>query len=595
MLERIEITDFAVARSVTIEPGPGLTVFTGETGAGKSLVVDALAFVFGARRGREVIATGAERATVRARLRFGETVRVLELSIAQSGRTSARIDEAAATVDELRALAEGFVDIHGQSEQLAILKPAVQLAVLDEFAGLSKEREGVSATVRELRETRRRLQALSSDARERERQVEQLRFEVEEIEGAGLRPGEDAELRREQGVLSNAGRLLEDVAVALEALDSAGLGEVVRATGDLAGRDPGATEVSALAVTLEETAGELSRALRRYREGVEESFREGPARLEAVGERLDRLARLMRKYGETVEDVLAYGEGASKQLEALTGAGASLEGLQAKEAELLARLGEQAQALSRARRAAAGDLVRAIARELEALAMGGAVLSVGFACEDEPSADGGPLVSLPDYEIVITTSEVAGEGPPGEGHAVAFSETGVDRVEFLVSFNAGESPRALSAVASGGETSRFLLALTTALSLTQPLGASRGAGTSAATTPQAARDSTGARLIVLDEVDEGVGGRTGAVVGQAVRRLALRHQVLCITHLPQVAAYGDRHFVVSKLSDGARTWSEVAVVEGEARVDELAAMLGGAGEAGREAARALLAGAGSDG
>ncbi len=577
---------------MTIEPGPGLTVFTGETGAGKSLVVDALAFVFGARRGREVIATGAERATVRARLRFGETVRALERSIAQSGRTSARIDEAAATVDELRALAEGFVDIHGQSEQLAILKPAVQLAVLDEFAGLSKEREGVSATVRELRETRRRLQALSSDARERERQVEQLRFEVEEIEGAGLRPGEDAELRREQGVLSNAGRLLEDVAVALEALDSAGLGEVVRATGDLAGRDPGATEVSALAVTLEETAGELSRALRRYREGVEESFREGPARLEAVGERLDRLARLMRKYGETVEDVLAYGEGASKQLEALTGAGASLEGLQAKEAELLARLGEQAQALSRARRAAAGDLVRAIARELEALAMGGAVLSVGFACEDD---EAGALVSLPDYEIVITTSEVAGEGPPGEGHAVAFSETGVDRVEFLVSFNAGESPRALSAVASGGETSRFLLALTTALSLTQPLGASRGAGTSAATTPQAARDSTGARLIVLDEVDEGVGGRTGAVVGQAVRRLALRHQVLCITHLPQVAAYGERHFVVSKLSDGARTWSEVAVVEGEARVDELAAMLGGAGEAGREAARALLAGAGSDG
>ncbi len=586
MLERIEITDFAVARSVTIEPGPGLTVFTGETGAGKSLVVDALAFVFGARRGREVIATGAERAVVRARVRFGEMVRVLERSIAQSGRTSARIDEAPATVDELRALAEGFVDIHGQSEQLAILKPAVQLAVLDEFAGLSKQRDAVSATVRELRETRRRLQALSTDARERERQVEQLRFEVEEIEGAGLRPGEDVELRREQGVLSNAGRLLEDVAAALEALDSAGLGEVVRATGDLASRDPGATEVSALAVTLEETAGELSRALRRYREGVEED----PQRLEAVGERLDRLARLMRKYGETVEEVLAYGEQASKQLEALTGTGASLEGLQAKEAELLARLGEQAQALSRARRAAAGDLVRAIAKELEALAMGGAVLSVGFACEDDAA---GPLVSLPDYEIVITTSEVAGEGPPGEGHAVAFSETGVDRVEFLVSFNAGESPRALSAVASGGETSRFLLALTTALSLTpQP----RPARPDTAHPPTAVRgsdvvgegESTGARLVVLDEVDEGVGGRTGAVVGQALRRLASRHQVLCITHLPQVAAYGERHFVVSKLSDGARTWSEVAVVEGEARVEEVAAMLGGVGEAGREAARGLV-------
>ncbi|MFN8615770.1 MAG: AAA family ATPase [Dehalococcoidia bacterium] len=590
MLERIHITDFAVARSVTIEPGPGLTVFTGETGAGKSLVVDALAFVFGARRGREVIATGAERAVVRAQVRFGETVRVLERSIAQSGRTSARIDDAAATVDELRALAEGFVDIHGQSEQLAILKPAVQLAVLDEFAGLAKQREAVSVTVRELRETRRRLQSLSSDARERERQVEQLRFEVEEIEAAGLRPGEDAELRREQSVLSNAGRLLEDVAVALEALESTGLGEAVRATGDLASRDPGATEVSALTVTLEETAGELSRALRRYRDGVEESFREGPERLEVVGERLDRLARLMRKYGETVEEVLAYGARASKQLEALTGAGASLEGLLAKEAELLGRLSEQAQGLSRARRGAAGDLVRAIAGELEALAMGGAVLSVGFACEDDVA---GPLVSLPDYEIVITTSEIAGEGPTAEGHPVAFGETGVDRVEFLVSFNPGESPRALSAVASGGETSRFLLALTTALSLTpqQPLGASRRAGTGPATAPSAGEDEPVSRLVVLDEVDEGVGGRTGAVVGQALRRLASRHQVLCVTHLPQVAAYGERHFVVSKRSDGARTWSEVAVVDGEARVEEVAAMLGGAGGAEKEAARGLLEGA----
>ena len=182
------------------------------------------------------------------------------------------------------------------------------------------------------------------------------------------------------------------------------------------------------------------------------------------------------------------------------------------------------------------------------------------------------MVSLPDYEIVVTTSEVAGDAPPGEGHPVAFTESGVDRVEFLVSFNPGESPKPLSAVASGGETSRFLLALTTAL------GAS-GIG----------------RLEVLDEVDEGVGGRTGGVVGRALRRLAERHQVLCITHLPQVAAFGDRHFVVTKQSDGARTWSQVTPVTGDARVEELAAMLGGAGDAGREAARGLLREAGDPG
>ena len=640
MLERLEITDFAVARSVVIEPGAGLTVFTGETGAGKSLVVDALAFVFGARRGREVIATGAERATVRAQVGG----RALERTIALSGRTSARIDGEPATVEELRALAEGFVDIHGQSEQLAILSPRVQLAVLDEFAGLGAEREAVSRTVRELREVRRQLASLATDARERERLVEQLRYETEEIEAAGLRPGEDAELRREQGVLANARRLLEDVAVALEALDTAALGEAVRATTDLAQRDPGAGAVAELAATLEATSGELSRELRHYRDGLEEDperlaalgerldriarlcrkygetvddvlrygeeasrrladltgagasleglqakaaallarlgeqatelsrelrhYRDGleedPERLAALGERLDRIARLCRKYGETVDDVLRYGEEASRKLADLTGAGASLEGLQAKEAALLARLGEQATELSRARRAAAGDLVRTIASELEALAMGQAVLSVGFACEDD---EGGPLVAVPDYEIVITRSPLAGEG---ESHAVAFTETGVDRVEFLVSFNPGESPRPLSAVASGGETSRFLLALTTAL------GAA-GSG----------------RLEVLDEVDEGVGGRTGAVVGQALRRLASKHQVLCITHLPQVAAYGDRHFVVSKQTDGQRTWSEVTLVAGDERVGELAAMLGGSGEAGRQAARELLAQAAS--
>ena len=564
MLERIEIADFAVARQVTIEPGLGLTVFTGETGAGKSLVVDALAFVFGARRGREVIATGAERATVRVRVVFEGQPRVLERSIALSGRTSAKIDDAPATVEELRALADGFVDIHGQSEQLSILKPAVQLRVLDEFASLGGERDAVGAIVRELRDIRRQFATLATDARERERLLEQLRFETDEIDAAGLRAGEDTELRREQAMLGNARRLLEDVAVALEALDSASLGEAVRATTDLAGRDPGAAEVRELAATLEATSSELSRALRHYRDGLEED----PERLASVGERLDQLSRLTRKYGDTIDEVIAYGEAAGRRLEALTGTGASLEGLQAKEAALLARLAERATALSRARRAAAGNLVRAISRELEAMQMGGAVLSVGFACEDAPASEG-PLVALPDYEIVVTTHEVAGEGPSADGHPVAFSETGIDRVEFLVSFNPGESPRPLSAVASGGETSRFLLALTTALG-------SAGSG----------------RLEVLDEVDEGVGGRTGAVVGEALRRLASKHQVLCITHLPQVAAFGDTHLIVNKHTDPSaetpRTWSEVAPVEGEARIAELAAMLGQAGNAGLAAARELL-------
>jgi DNA repair protein RecN (Recombination protein N) len=278
-----------------------------------------------------------------------------------------------------------------------------------------------------------------------------------------------------------------------------------------------------------------------------------------VEERLDLLARLRRKYGETVAEVIAYSQEAAARLERLTSSAASVETLAGREREVLEELAAAARELSLARRARAGDLVRAIAEELAGLGMAGASLSVGFSCQD---AEDGVPIDLPDYEVVITGRAAA---ETGENIPRAFTETGVDRVEFLASFNPGETPRPLSAVASGGETSRFLLALTTVLG--------------AAASP---------RLAVFDEVDEGVGGRAGALVGEALARLARRHQVLCVTHLPQVAAFGQRHFVVSKRSDGARSWSEVRLVEGEARVDELAAMLGALSEATRATARELL-------
>lgn len=558
MLERLVIADFAVARSVGLEPGTGLNVFTGETGAGKSLVVDALAFVFGGRRGREVIATGAEKAAVEATLALPERRVTIERSIALSGRSAARIDGTQATVDDLQSLAARFVDIHGQSEQLAILRPSVQLTVLDQFAGLLLLREEVAAVVRELRAVRREAHALATDTRERERLIDQLRFEAEEIAAAALTPGEDEALRQEHLRLSSAGRILEDLAAAVDALEGSSLGEAVRATGDIVARDPSARELAELSAVLETSSADLMRALRRYRDLVEED----PSRLAAVEERLDRIARLRRKYGDTVDEIIAYGRQAEAQLATLTGTGASLEALREREQALLVKLADRATALSRARRASAGDLVRAIAKELEHLGMSGAALSVGVACDDDPD---GPPVSLPDYEIVITESPLAGEG---ETHPRAFTESGIDRVEFLASFNPGESPRPLSSVSSGGETSRFLLALTAVLG----------------SAPER-------RLIVLDEVDEGVGGRAGALVGDALARLARRHQVLCVTHLPQVAAYGDRHFVVTKRSEGGRTWSELRLVAGDDRVDELASMFGAVTEANRAAARELLAAA----
>lgn len=557
MLERLSVRDFAVARSVEIEPGAGLTVFTGETGAGKSLIVDALAFVFGARRGREVVASGAERATVVAKLAGGAEI---ERSIGSSGRSSARIDGLPASLDQLQAAGAGAIDIHGQSEQLGILKPAVQVRVLDRYAGLSGDQEAVATLAAALRDVRRRLRALRTDAHGRERMLEQLTFETNEIREAALTPGEDDALRQEQSRLGGAGRILEDVAAAETALEAAPTGEIAAAVNDIAARDSEAAHLADLAAVLETSAGDLARALRRYRDTVEED----PERLAAAGARLDLIARLRRKYGETIPDILAYLDDAQARLAALSNTTESADVLEARESDLARDLGQAAERLSHARRAAAGRLVAALAAELDQLGMSGAALFVGFGCDDDDAA--GVPVSLPDYEVIGPGQEPSPSG--GEAFTRAFTDSGVDRVEFLVSFNRGESPRPLGAVASGGETSRFLLALTAVLgSAAEP------------------------RTIVFDEVDEGVGGRAGALVGAALARLARRHRVLCITHLPQVAAFGDAHFVVEKHTDGARTWSEVRPLTPAERVDELAAMLGGVSEATRDAARELLAAA----
>lgn len=557
MLERLSVRDFAVARSVEIEPGAGLTVFTGETGAGKSLIVDALAFVFGARRGREVVASGAERATVVVKLAGGAEI---ERSIGSSGRSSARIDGLPASLDQLQAAGAGAVDIHGQSEQLGILKPAVQVRVLDRYAGLSGDQEAVATLAAALRDVRRRLRALRTDAHGRERMLEQLTFETNEIREAALTPGEDDALRQEQSRLGGAGRILEDVAAAETALEAAPTGEIAAAVNDIAARDSEAAHLADLAAVLETSAGDLARALRRYRDTVEED----PERLAAAGARLDLIARLRRKYGETIPDILAYLDDAQARLAALSNTTESADVLEAREGDLARDLGQAAERLSHARRAAAGRLVAALAAELDQLGMSGAALFVGFGCDDDDAA--GVPVSLPDYEVIGPGQEPSPSG--GEAFTRAFTDSGVDRVEFLVSFNRGESPRPLGAVASGGETSRFLLALTAVLgSAAEP------------------------RTIVFDEVDEGVGGRAGALVGAALGRLARRHRVLCITHLPQVAAFGDAHFVVEKHTDGARTWSEVRPLTPAERVDELAAMLGGVSEATRDAARELLAAA----
>ena len=557
MIERLSVADFAVARELSLAPGPGLNVITGETGAGKSLVVDALDFLFGGRRGRDAVAGGAERALVRAEVRADGERLTVERTVRRSGRTAGRIDGEPASVERLRELGARVLDIHGQSEQLTLLRPPVQLAALDAFAGLGERRARLAARVRNLRAARRELEAVSLDSRERERLLDQLRHEVAEIGDAALTPGEDEALRAEQRRLAAAGRLLEASAEALEALDAPPLGEAAAAVQEIGERDPSAAELAAQGALLEATAADLSRSLRAYRE----TLADDPARLAAVAERLDLIARLRRKYGESVAAILDHGARAKARLEALETADASLDELRERAERLALEAAADAVALSRDRREAAGRLIAAVAGELARLEMGGASLAAGFACEDAPD---GLAAALPDYEVVTPDAPPLADG--GEPCPRAFTESGLDRLELLASFNAGAPPRPLASVASGGEASRFLLALTVVLG-----------------------EAAVPRLVVLDEVDEGVGGRAGAVVGEALRRLAARHQVLCVTHLPQVAAFGERHFVVEKRDDGDRAVSGVREARGDERLEEIALMLGGPTPANRTAAAALLA------
>lgn len=559
MIERLAVADFAVARELSLAPGPGLNVITGETGAGKSLVVDALDFLFGGRHGRDVVAAGAERALVRAEVRAGGERLTVERTVRRSGRTAGRIDGEPAPVERLRELGARVVDIHGQADQLTLLRPPVQLAALDAFAGLEERRASLAARVRELRAARREMEAVSLDSRERERLLDQLRHEAAEIEDAALAPGEDEALRDEQRRLASAGRLLDASAAALDALDEPPLGEAAEALREIGERDPSAAELAAQGALLEATAADLARSLRAYRETVADD----PARLAAIAERLDLIARLRRKYGDSVADILAHGARARRRLEALETAGASLERLRERADRLAETAAADAMSLSLDRREAVARLIAAVAAELARLEMDGASLAAGFACEEAPD---GLVAALPDYEAVTPDAPSRANG--GEPCPRAFTESGLDRLELLASFNAGAPPRPLASVASGGEASRFLLALAIVLG--------------AAAEP---------RLVVLDEVDEGVGGRAGAVVGEALRRLAARHQVLCVTHLPQVAAYGERHFVVEKRDDGDRAVSGVREARDEERLEEIALMLGGATPANRAAAAGLLAAA----
>ncbi|HEU5423666.1 MAG TPA: DNA repair protein RecN, partial [Nitrolancea sp.] len=482
---------------------------------------------------------------------------VLTRDINASGRSTARVNGRTVTAATLAALGGLLVDIHGQSDHLSLLRPALHLDLLDRYAGTLPEREALAGRVTQFQSVRRRIDAILSGERERAQRFDLLRFQVEEIGAARLQPDEEESLERERAVLSNAERLARLAAEAYQLLEGGDLSAPEPAPGALDNLRLAVDRVEELASIDrdgEALAGPLREALflledatqgvRAYAETVEAD----PARLEAIEDRLALFRQLKRKYGAGLPEIIAFGERAAAELDTLEHGEEQADELRERAEELKRAIAAAAVALSEQRRAAAGELEQAVEQAIAELNMGRARFVVDFGAHS-----GGEPVALTEH---------------GQAREVRFDSTGIDRVEFLIAPNAGEEPRPLARIASGGETARLMLALKSILS---------------------AADETPS--LVFDEVDVGVGGRSGQPVGEKLWSLGDRHQVLVISHLPQVAAFAQAHYRITKIERAGRTETQVDRLDDTERLDELAAMLDGqpVTEASRENARAMLA------
>lgn len=563
MLNKLTIRDFGIIERLEWSPRAGLNVLTGETGAGKSLVLDALDVLMGRRVGQEVIRTGADLAALEAELSVppsgpardafveagcdGSSV-VLSREIERNGRGVATMNGRAVPVRSLRDLATHLFDLHGPNQQFSLLDSRQQLLLLDAFGNLAGLREEFAVAAARLRDTRRRIQALTTDERELARRRDMLAFEAGEIRKADLKPDEESLLLDETALLSNIERLREAVSVAFEELQggdasspsgSDRIGQAARRVREAAGMDP---RLTGLAETVESALYQLedsSRELSSYRDSLDYD----PRRHEDVEMRLDLIRSLKRKYGDSIDAVLAYAERAEDELASLDRGDEDREHLEHQEQEQSREVAGLGQQLSARREEIAGSLSATVEAELSDLNMS----DTGFMVSFRP-VEGGDTIELDD------------------GTECAFNATGSDDLEFLIRPNPGEPFMPLSRTASTGETSRLMLAVRCALSH----------GDSVPT-------------LVFDEIDIGVGGRSGEVIGRKLAGLANDRQVICITHLPQVAAYGETQFTVQKKVIGERTLVELRELQGEAREAELSDMLGSLGEPSLFGARELLA------
>ncbi|MCU0484696.1 MAG: DNA repair protein RecN [Anaerolineales bacterium] len=556
MIHELRIQNFAIIDQLELEFANSLIVFTGETGAGKSIIIDAVETLLGARADATQVRAGSERAIVEATFKIPPHIQpavqalleaegllddpeiiVLGREIRLNGRSTARINGRSVSLGLLKTLGEFLVDVHGQSEHLSLLRVPHHLELLDAYANTNSEFSAYTATYQRLHALRRELHQLREIDNEAARRIDTLQYQINEIETAHLKPGEEEKLREERTRLANAEGLASAAQEAIRVLDEGSpetqsvldsLGQAVRQVSTLARLDTSQADHDAQLLAIHESLSELVRDLQDYLENIEFN----PKRLDQVEERLNLILTLKRKYGKarnsSIDEVIEYAAQARQQLEQISHASERIEALEAEEQELLAHLSRQGQALSRARHAASANLENDLEAELESLSMAGARFKVFFQSKPDPHG-----VLLDD------------------GSRVAFDATGLEQVEFLVAPNPGEGLKPLVKIASGGETSRLMLGIKNVLA-------------------RADRVPT----LIFDEIDQGIGGRVGSVVGRKLWELGRQHQVLCVTHLPQLAAFGEQHLHVEKSIYEGRTTTQVKALQNEARLRELAQMIG---------------------
>ncbi|MGQ9927900.1 MAG: DNA repair protein RecN [Chloroflexaceae bacterium] len=570
MLLELQISDFAIIDRLHLRFDAGFNVLTGETGAGKSIIIDALGTLRGEKADPSFVRAGCPRARVEGVFSLEDCPRVLPLLQAHSllddgdeqviltreisaetGRSVARVNGQAVNLSVLREIGGQLLDIHGQHEGLSLFNTRTHLDLLDRFGELLALREQVAGQVAHLRALREELAELRRGEARRQQRIEELRYLLEDVRALRPRPEEEGELLRERAVLQNAARitaLANDVYATLYEGREGGrfaatpvveaMARVAANLEELARVDSAVRAMAVTASDLHYQLEDLAAAVRSYRLGLDFE----PGRLEAVEDRLTALRDLQRKYSGDLAQVLARAASAEAEIETLTHSEEHIAALPQHEAAALAELAELAGELSRQRRRVGDELARQIEQAMSDLAMPNVRFAVQVEHADDP--DGVPLA----------------------GRRLACDRTGIDRVEFLIAPNPGEPLKPLAKIASGGESARLLLALKSILSRVDEVA-----------------------TLIFDEIDVGVGGRAGHVVGQRLWTITENHQVLCITHLPQVAAFADAHFHIRKEVAGERTRTSVTCLDESQRIDEIAAMLDGApNEHSRANAREIL-------